>query len=240
MLKVKILSESVKCLFSKLSDNKEDLWLPLVKHMEDSASIATMLWDTQLSGNTRQLVANSLGVPKEVAKQFFIFLSAVHDIGKAIPVYQAKLLTGNYKPVSDVLISAGLFTNFPPVFTFPNATPHTLAGQVLLESFGCHKNIASIIGAHHGKPVDAMDLLKGGQDSCDFNYHLTRSQNDVWTSLQKEVLGYALYLSGFADLAAVPIPDMRVQVIGCGFIKNMNRIVNNQELFPFEYIEEVA
>ncbi len=33
-------------------------------------------------------------------------------------------------------------------------SPHALAGQFLLDKYGVKDDISSIIGGHHGKPVD--------------------------------------------------------------------------------------
>lgn len=50
-------------------------------------------------------------------------------------------------------------------------------------------------------------------DAYEENYHLEKAGRDPWTADQRELIAFALDLSGFSGLHELPVPDMPVQVL---------------------------
>jgi predicted NACHT family NTPase len=68
-------------------DRDTDGWLPLWRHMEDSAAVAGLLWDRWLPAGVRKLVTESLPRGEADARPLAVWLAGVHDIGKATPAF---------------------------------------------------------------------------------------------------------------------------------------------------------
>ncbi|MHB1418238.1 MAG: HD domain-containing protein [Bacillota bacterium] len=83
------LSQKALSLWSKKSKDGSLFWLPLATHIADSAVVAQKLWNRWLSGGVKQAVDTGIA-ENECAERLFVFLSAVHDLGKATLVFQAK------------------------------------------------------------------------------------------------------------------------------------------------------
>ena len=83
------LSQQARSLWAKKSNDGSLSWLPLATHMVDSAAVAQKLWNRWVSGGVRQVVDAKIA-ENESAERLFVFLAAVHDLGKATPVFQAK------------------------------------------------------------------------------------------------------------------------------------------------------
>jgi CRISPR-associated endonuclease/helicase Cas3 len=62
---------------------------PLWAHLTDVGSVAEILWDGYLPKRQRLAIAASLGLTELQARSLFIFFCALHDVGKAIPSFQA-------------------------------------------------------------------------------------------------------------------------------------------------------
>ena len=66
-------------------------WLPLKQHLIDIKEVIRLLWEYWLSGQQRRQIVSSLNQPDEMlGKNLAGFLAAVHDIGKATPVFQSR------------------------------------------------------------------------------------------------------------------------------------------------------
>src|SRR5690554_3159008 len=215
------LSHSARSLWAKKSNDGNMLWLPLCVHMSDSAAVARMLWNKWLSNGVKQAICSDI-MEEKLAEQLFIFLAAAHDLGKATPVFQAKpacpLCPDLDKQLFENLIKAGLPTKEYRAFKFANKTPHALATQVLLEQYGCNRNAAVILGAHHGKPPSDNILSSHGIETYSFNYHLENEGKSTWPAVQQELISYATRLAGFRSLRDVPSPNIPGQVLLSGLL----------------------
>jgi HD domain len=61
---------------------------PLICHMLDIAEVARALWRDVLSGAARGAVARGLALSENDAGTWVSFLAALHDVGKASPIFQ--------------------------------------------------------------------------------------------------------------------------------------------------------
>ena len=67
---------------------------------------------------------------------------------------------------------------------------HTVTGEYLLQYFGVQQDIASVIGAHHGKPVDKEEIvtkMKRYPRYC-FQDETKGPCQRLWLAMQKKLL----------------------------------------------------
>ncbi|MFA5625489.1 MAG: CRISPR-associated helicase Cas3' [Bradymonadales bacterium] len=193
------------------------------------------------------------------AKKLFVFLAAAHDLGKATPVFQAKeakvfrhqftsdaeyrqarenarLLDESLRTRSE---EAGLPNQNEADFGFAHTTPHNLASeQIFLEYAKEGKRIATVLGAHHGKPADANGLNRSAIEANRENYHLESKGKEPWTSVQSELIDYALYLSGFSEISQIAAPRYTAQVLLSGLIIMVDWLASSEEYFPLIGLQE--
>ena len=97
-----------------------------------------------------------------------MFLGACHDIGKATPAFQIKKGFANSNDLDKILKEKleqdGFFgisnINLPSM----NKSHHSIASEYILYRYGVKEDIGSIVGAHHGKPVDDFTTIKNQID----------------------------------------------------------------------------
>ena len=217
-----------------IQDNK---WLPLIVHMSDAAETARLLWHHWLPSGTKRRIARGLNLVEEYGVDYddaalpcFMFLAAVHDLGKAIPAFQVKLGPQELdEQLRRQLIDAGLPL---PDYFHPKAARHFWASQVILEKDGFSRGLAGILGGHHGQPPNIIQLhhLKTA-----YRKELGWEQGqEVWADLQDRLLTFALELSRVSkDEARSWEPDFGAQVLLCGLVIMADWIVSNETLFPY-------
>ncbi|NLD52368.1 MAG: CRISPR-associated helicase Cas3' [Clostridiales bacterium] len=211
------------------------LWLPLTQHLTDSAGIAKKLWNRWLSPGAQKAIETGLSAPEE-ACALLVFLAAAHDIGKATPVFQAKHA---FPPneldqwISENLSYAGLPMKPYEEFLGRERTPHALATYQLLVRDGCHRNVAVILGAHHGKPPDKITVMDCTIQAYADHYHMEEAGRETWTAAQRELIAFALDLAGFASLSELPVPSMTAQVLLSGLVVMADWIASNERYFPY-------
>ncbi len=240
---MKRLSLAAQNLWAKKSHTGEMLWLPLVLHLADSAAVSKKLWNSWLSPGVRKVIETGLSEP-EKAEALFVFLMAAHDIGKATPVFQAK--NTGFQPgdldecLLEKLAAAGLPMKPFHSFTASGRTPHALATQHLLEREGCHRNVAVILGSHHGKPPEKTMVMDWTIEAYEENYHLEKAGREPWTAVQRELIAFALGLAGFSGLHELPVPAMPAQVLFSGLVVMADWIASNEEYFPYYRPEDAV
>lgn len=205
-------------------------------HLVDSASVAQKLWNCWLPDGVKHAIATGIA-EDNCAEELFVFLAAAHDLGKATPVFQAKQARPPSRELDErmeeKLTLAGLPMRSHRDFTSAYKTPHALATQILLEHAGCNKNAAAILGAHHGKPPGYGMLNNCGIGSDGFNYHLEEAGKEAWTSVQQELIAFALELAGFSEIGEIPRPNMTSQVLLSGLLIMADWIASNEEYLPY-------
>ncbi len=156
---------------------------PLVYHMLDVASVALYLWDAALTGALQKELAQGFALSQTECRITLAFLAGLHDIGKASPGFQKKYPAGIPE-----LKRAGFGFDERPGRT---PAPHGAVSAWWLEGylkseFGVTpesaKNIARVLGGHHGIWVSASQVLtpalgrsdKGGESWEAARQNLTR------------------------------------------------------------------
>ncbi len=147
----------------------------LLHHLIDVGQVAKQLWENVLGASFRAHIATLLGLNEEEAGRLCAFLAALHDLGKAGPVYQAK-----YAPdwLKKKLGKMGLNVRDTNLLTVP--TQHAAHGTVtawalpkLLQEYGgfdphSAQKIALTLGGHHGVWEKPSKLIRDSDawDSC--------------------------------------------------------------------------
>lgn len=243
-------------LWAKKSDhNAEFKWLPLKQHLTDVSEVMKLLWEHWLCLRQRKEVIRSLSLPSEtVAKNLVGFLGAVHDIGKGTPVFQSKPSFHQSPDLDGELLEklerAGFedITQYYGTVMNPSATPHAIAGQALLESYGVSADISAIVGAHHGKPAEKILDVSSLLFSYPNNYFQVFNREDPvnrnWKAVQKSIFTWALEANGFKSVQDLPNITQPGQVLLSGLLIMADWIASNERYFPLipldtDFIEDM-
>ena len=223
-------------LMAKTGKNSSE-WLPLLQHLQDTADIMSCLCDEFLSPS----FAKACGLEENEFKKLAVFLAAVHDIGKAIVVFQYKI--GDKLPErKSALEASGI--NFDVSYDKGKAkqTPHAFAGEEILNLLGCPECVSTVVGSHHGVPAENFQDLSMPKFEIAFyeNYYGRDKGNikvlqDIWQTIFDMALEYA----GFSDVSELPKIDCSAQMLLSGLLIMADWLASNTELFPLLSLEEL-
>lgn len=241
-----IMKEVNKALWAKKKDdNGRMYWLSLYQHSVDAKDTAGLLWEHWLSDGQKKCIEESLE-PKsyENGKNLAMFLAAVHDLGKATPAFQAKKSFGQSGDIDARLLENLERVGFTGISNLrlvsPERTPHNIAGQNLLLSYGVRRDIAILIGGHHGKPSDYID--KKEIDAYLSNYFQVEDKESCiarkWADEQRKFFEWALFSTGFHGVEDLPKIKQPAQVLLLGLLIMSDWLSSNEGYFPLMSIDE--
>lgn len=239
------LSKRSKSMWAKVSSVAGDSkWLPLYVHMYDSSEVGRRLWSNWIPYNTKKIVLDGIrgdgksNATMEDAEKLYVFLSAAHDVGKAMPAFQGRKTHPNTDAeyISRERISAtGLKVRDD--LESPNEIPHSHVSEGILERNGFDRTVAVVLGGHHGIPPSMKEInrkLRSYKDNTGFCIA-------DWRDVQDELLNYALFL---ADIDADMIRSMRLsvqaQVILTGAVIMADWMASDEGLFPYSTDSEYS
>ncbi|MGI6085011.1 MAG: CRISPR-associated helicase Cas3' [Acetivibrionales bacterium] len=240
-----MLSQMAKSLWAKKTKgNQEKRWLPLFVHLSDAAEIARFIWNQWLPPCTKRKITMSIYKELEItsdsedaALPCFVFLAAVHDLGKATPAFQGRLMSTEFdEQLRKQINDAGL--TFPGTIHHRQARHHW-ASQLILENNKFSRKLAVILGGHHGQPPSIMQLKDLRAYLRDLGWD---KGQELWCDVQHEFLSYAITLAGVSEQEAQSWqPDITAQVLLSGLVIMVDWIASNETLFPhidlFEYLK---
>ena len=236
-----------KNFWAKKQDNNGSFeWLPLYIHLIDTKNVVAFLYDHWLSESQRRLINKSISSDDEdIGKKLAMFVGACHDLGKATPAFQLKKGYANSSDLDSVLIEKLANDGFDGIFdsklASANKSHHSLASQYLLEKYGVNRDIAVIVGAHHGSPVEVASQVDN-QFAYPSNYYQNENKNNqihkLWEDNQREILLRALETTGFKDIKSLPYINQVGQVILTGLLIMADWIASNTKYFPLVSVYE--
>ncbi|MFJ4828762.1 CRISPR-associated helicase Cas3' [Streptomyces sp. NPDC088747] len=228
---------AVRTVWAK-HDRDTDGWLPLWRHMDDSAAVAGLLWDNWLPDSLRALIADSVSGSEADARCLVVWLAGIHDIGKATPAFACQV-----DGLADRMRAEGLEMRTVRAFgPDRRMAPHGLAGQLLLgewlESQGWTGRqwgqFTVVVGGHHGVPPD-----HGQIKALDDRSYLLRTPGPsraVWRRVQGELLDACADAFGVRrrlETWRTARLSQPVQVLLTAVVIIADWIASNPELFPY-------
>lgn len=165
------------------------------------------------------------------------FLGAVHDIGKAIVLFQSNIM--QWIPNARVRLETQV--NLSSTFSKKKETPHARASEAILLELGCPGGLASVAGSHHGKPqtqefgVSILDQLEYYP-----NNYWGKGQKACWQVLWKNLIDTALSQSDFLSVAVLPVLSIPQELLLTGLLTMADWIASNTEYFPLIPVEELG
>lgn len=220
-------------------------WLPLITHLEDTMNVSRWLWNNWISDSQREFCICSIRPEdEENASNLAAFLGAVHDIGKATPAFQTQKGFCNSADLDAILLEKleqvgfGGITDL--ILAEPRKSHHTVAGEYLLSQYQVKDDIGSIIGGHHGKPVDDRFEV---EDQSAYLENLYQSEDETsviykrWQHVQEVLFHWALKMSGFESVDELPEISLPGQVIYSGILIMADWIASNTDYFPLITID---
>ena len=155
----------------------------------------------------------------------------VHDIGKLTIVFQSRIYDAvDFSPFAGCV-------ELPKSSSLVNApnTPHALASEAILLKLGCREGVASIAGAHHGRPsawADVRDQISGACTAVENFYGKRGKYRQLFESLWKEWIDFSLECAGFSELSDLPDMAVPAQVVISGMLVTADWIASNTTYFP--------
>lgn len=218
-------------LAGKTDPGNTSLWLPLWMHLWDTAGIMERLVRQWLPESVKRAMGFEC---EEALLAHARFLGGIHDIGKATVAFQANIL----RTLPEARQRLETLTPLDCPEQNRRESPHARAGEAVLLWDDCPGGIASIVGAHHGKPQSCAavdDQLEGWES----NYY-PKGQKKVWEDFWTELLMTVLQDCGFDDTAELDDLNPQEEVLLTGLLIMADWIASNTEYFPLIPVEELG
>ena len=219
-----------KLLAGKTDPNDTSRWLPLWMHLRDTAEIMELLVRRWLP----ESVKNATGLEEEELIALARFLGWTHDFGKAVVAFQSVLMG----LLSEAEQRLERFTTLTCPEQDRKKTPHARASEVILLELGCPPGIASIAGAHHGKPQE-QEEVEAQLESWTRNYY-PKGEKAFWEGCWKELFEAALRDGGYKDPAELPDLTPPTEILLTGLLIMADWIASNTAYFPLIPVEELG
>lgn len=221
-------------------------WLPLEQHLLDTGNIMVQLWNHWLSEGQREFILDSISDSEKDGVRLVFYIGLTHDLGKATPCFSLRPSGNNQSTDLDKILTENLIkSGFSGLGNWStessSKSPHALASQVLLNSYGVGEDIASIIGGHHGKPVDDKKEIKKQLESYTANYYQYDHDSECtenWKRVQRKLFEWALEEAGYKSVDELPKIERPAQVLLQGLLIMADWIASNEEYFPLFPIDK--
>lgn len=226
-------------------------WLPLRQHLEDTRNVICGLWEHYLSLGQKNFIIDSLSFNsidisgEEIGKNLSIFLALTHDLHKCSPVFQTMPGYNNSRDLDDYLIERLESNGFYDLKNFDRVSSkmshHALGSECLLSWYGVGDDVASIVGAHHGKPIDSARIIDIQKSSYASNYFQYEDENNEvhkkWDEEQRKIFKYAMDEAEFKSIEDIPKISQEGAFILSGLLIMADWISSNENYFPLFDIE---
>lgn len=224
------LSKELAAAVAKSDRENGNDWLPFWMHSFDTAGIMEKLAQKRLPESISDYLCAECG-GREKLFSTLKFCALVHDIGKLTIVFQSRIYDAvDFSPFADCV-------ELPKSSSLVNAsdTPHALASEAILLKLGCREGVASIAGAHHGRPserAEVCDQISGACTAVENFYGKRGKYRKLFESLWKEWIDFSLECAGFSELSDLPDMAVPAQVVISGMLVTADWIASNTTYFP--------
>ncbi|MDT0529172.1 CRISPR-associated helicase Cas3' [Micromonospora sp. DSM 115977] len=205
-------------------------WLPLWRHLADTADVAGRLWEHWLSPAVRQRIADELPGGDADARTLAVWTAGVHDIGKATPAFACQAYA-----LAERMRDHGLGYHRDLIRADRKYAPHATAGHLVLADWLQQQHwtdphsYAVIVGGHHGVPPTDEGLR-----DVQVRPHLLGDPD--WRQVQHELLNWMAERSGagerLIEWSDAPL-SQPVQAALTGLVIVADWIASNEEFFPY-------
>ena len=219
-----------KLLVGKTDPKNTGLWLPLWMHLRDTAEIMELLVRRWLP----ESVKRATGLDEEELVCLVRFLGWTHDLGKATEIFQCLVM----QCLPEARQRLERLTPLHCPEQNHRETPHARASEAILQELGCPVGIASIAGAHHGKPQTSTEVQRQFE-SWTSNYY-PKEQQTVWEGFWRELFQAALEDSGYSGPEDLPQLNPPEEILLTGLLIMADWISSNTEYFPLIPVEELG
>ena len=220
------LSDAAWALNAKTDAEDETLWLPLVVHLQDTAAVMEYLLWHWLPDD----YYDELELTQEKLCKIAIAAALLHDIGKATPMFQRKILA-HRETLRHRLEKNGLVTE-PQKGLFNEKLFHAAAGAEILRAEEINECLAAVVGAHHGKPESHRIVSFREESPMSFGWNNTEERDTLWGNTQRELLTWALNGIGIIHHEDLPKCGMAAQMALTGLVIMADWIASNTAFFP--------
>lgn len=213
-------------------DRDGEGWMPLPRHLEDTAHVAGLLWDHFVPRSLRRELADACELSDDETRTVYRFLAGVHDIGKASPRFAVQA-PPHFNYVVDRLRDHG-FSLAPG----PTQVRHEIVSQISLAEWLQQRHGADalaaqtwacILGGHHGKNPDAFAIRQATLRPADIG-------RGKWDEVRRELIEGIARLTGAETIAprwAQHELPVTAQVIMTSLVVMADWIASDEHRFPY-------
>lgn len=185
-------------------------------------------------------VRRNLDMDEELLVRTAVFLGQTHDIGKGTVSFQGSIMELLPEARQRLRGYTELFYDKQE----KRHSQHALAGEAILRSLGCPKGLASIVGAHHGKPQTSENVLdqlgdeEEDAEACHERNYWPKNYEDFWRGCWREMMEDALQESGSSTVEELPQLSIPAEILLTGLLIMADWIASNPRYFPLIPMEE--
>lgn len=226
----------VRLFAGKTDPMNSGFWLPLWMHLRDTAGIMVYLVQRWLPESVRQ----HIGLDEDLLTQTACFLGWVHDLGKTSANFQGPIMAQLPEPRQRL----EKYTTLRYREQNRKYSRHALASEAILRWLKCPDGLASVAGAHHGKPQTGKDVLDQlgdeEEEGCWESNYWPEGEQKFWESCWRELFDYALQESGFSSVDELPQLTIPAEILLTGLLIMADWVASNTRYFPLIPVEEVG
>lgn len=223
----------LKYFAAKSDSENEDHWLPLWMHSKDTAEVMRYLVLRWLPDATRK----HFRMQEDVLVAVAMFLGWMHDAGKATVLFQSRIL----QCIPIAKSRAEKYVRLRQNLSGLPSYSHARASEAILLSLGCPAGIASVAGAHHGRPQSSEDGIFMDEQMDEYpDLYWAGDEEKIWRDAWYELLRQALAAGGLTSVQQLPALSIPEELLLTGLLTMADWIASNTEYFPLIDVDQTG